>query len=196
MISDPFYYDFMKTMNKYVEWAIKIKTILKTRTESKKKITDTIYEYDDYLNKNINQQEFDKKMKDLRDEQERNIGFLYTKDEKLYEINNKNYEIFNLFIDKFHNTIMKTMKPNNSNEQIKKFISEELDNFSDLNRVYYATSESRYLPDILKKIFKHIKDYSESKFYIFRRNIFDSRFDPILNFSSPELSSKNSDFKI
>ena len=97
-------------------------------------------------------------------------------------------------MNNIHKEIITKKLRGEPDNDIKDFISVSLNKFSDLNRVYAV--DSRHLPDILKKIFKHIKDYSESKFYTFRRNIFDSNFDPILNLLSPDLSSKNSDFKI
>jgi len=196
IMNHPLYYDFMKSMNKYIEWANKNRDNIEYGGKKVlDKITGSIFaDYEKYL-KNHNQNEFDTKMKELYREQESNLRYLYSRDEKRHNIAIKEFEIFNLFINKFHNIIMKMMKEGKNNEQIKKTISEKLDSFPDLNRVYNIKSSSN-LPDILKRIFKHIKDYSESKFYIFRRNIFDRSFNPILNLLSPDLSSKNSDFKI
>jgi hypothetical protein len=193
IMNHPLYYDFMKTMNKYVEWANKNKDNIEYGGKKVlNKITGSIF--DAYNNANYNDISFNESINIFRREQESNIKYLYTRDEKRYTEANKNFQVFNLFVNNIHKIIIDKRQKKVSVDKIKEFISESLVKFSDLNRVYAV--DSRHLPDILKKIFKHIKDYSESKFYTFRRNIFDSQFNPILTLSSPDLSSKNSDFKI
>ena len=192
IMNHPLYYDFIKTMNKYVEWANKNKDNIEY---GGKKVLDKITEsiFNAYNNPNYDSN-FNESIIKFQKDQESNIKYLYTRDEKRYTEANKNFQVFNLFVNNIHKKIIAKKLSGETPGNIKHFISESLDKFSDLNRVYAV--ESRHLPDILKKVFKHIKDYSESKFYIFRRNIFDSNFYPILNLLSPDLSSKNSDFKI
>lgn len=193
IMNHPLYYDFMKSMNKYIEWANKNRDNIEY---GGKKVLDKITEsiFIAYDNTNYNDSSFNESIDSFRKDEESTIKYLYTRDEKRYTEANKNFQVFNLFVNNIHKKIIAKKLSNTESPDIKRFISESLDKFSDLNRVYAV--ESRNLPDILKRIFKHIKDYSESKFYIFRRNIFDSSFNPILNLLSPDLSSKNSDFKI
>ena len=191
IMNHPLYYDFMKSMNRYIEWANKNRDNIEY---GGKKVLDKITESIFNAYDNHNDINFNASIIKFRKDQESNIKYLYTRDEKRYTEANKNFQVFNLFVNNIHKKIIAKKQSGEESGHIKRFISESLDKFSDLNRVYAV--ELRHLPDILKKIFKNIKDYSESKFYIFRRNIFDSSFNPILNLLSPDLSSKNSDFKI
>ena len=197
IMNHPLYYDFMKSMNKYIEWANKNRDNIEY---GGKKVLDKITaailkNYQEYNTnpRSYDDTDFNNSITKVQGEQQSQMRSLI-KDEKRYAILNKNVQAFNLFVNDFHKKIMDKMKRGEDDNTIKEFISNKLEQFSDLNRVYALTSQ--YIPSILKKIFKHIKDYSESKFYIFRRNIFDRSFNPILNLLSPDLSSKNSDFKI